>query len=80
VTVDTRVNSNTKDVLVVLSENAWADDVTPRRSLALLDKNRRDDASGASLNSDGTCLIKDVLDVLLAAGFHFHFLHKIDSR
>lgn len=79
-TVDTWVNSNTEDVLVVLSEDAWADNVTPRRSLALLNKNRRDDARRASLNSDGACLIKDVLDVVLAAEFPLHFLHKIDSR
>jgi hypothetical protein len=80
VTVDTWVNSNTEDMLVVLGENAWANNVTPWRSLALLDKNRRDNASGASLNSDGTCLIKDVLDVMSAAVFLFHFLPKIDSR
>lgn len=63
-------------MLVVLGEDAWANDVTPRRSLALLDENRRDDACRASLNSDGACLIKDVLGVLLAAAFPVSFLHK----
>ena len=78
--INTWVDSNTKDMLVVLGENAWANDVAPRRSLALLDENRRDDASRTSLNSNGACLIKDVLDFVLAAEISYRLLHKMDSR
>ena len=80
VSVDTGVNSNTEDMLVVLGEDAWAYDIAPRSSLALLDQNRRDNACCASLHSDGTGLIENVLYVALATEILYYYLYKIDSR
>jgi hypothetical protein len=55
------VDADAEDVLVVLGEDAGAYDVAPWCGLALFYEDGGDDAGGAGLDCDGSCLVEDVL-------------------
>jgi hypothetical protein len=55
------VDSDAEDVLVVLCEGSWVDNVAPGAGLAWVDVDDGDDAGGSCFDGYGTSLIKFVL-------------------
>lgn len=52
VAIDGGVNANGEEMLVVLGESAWGDNIAVGRSLAFVDVHHGNDASRASLDCD----------------------------
>lgn len=59
-TVDSRVNSHSEDVLVVLREYPRVDDVTIIARLAWVDVDTADDSGRSSLDVDAAALVEFV--------------------
>lgn len=68
VAVDGRVDADGEDVLMVLSQHTWADDVAVVGLFAWVDVDDGDDACGAGLNVDATGLVELVGEDVFVVG------------
>ena len=66
--IDSRVDAEREDVLMVLSQDAGADDISVIASLSSIDVDRADNASSTRLNVDTARLVKLVGENVLVVG------------
>ena len=78
--VDGGVHADGEEVLVVLGEGAWGDDVAVRRRLALVDVDNRDDSRGSGFNGNGARLVEFVGEDVLVIGEGDDELHDELAR
>lgn len=64
--VDSRVDSHTEHMLMVLRQRSWVNDIAPRRSFALVNVDDRNNTSCAGLHHDSSSLVElEVEDVFV---------------
>lgn len=78
--IDRGVDAHAEDVLMILSEGTWADNVAPWARLAGVNVHNRDDACRAGFDGDAGCLVEFVVEDVLVVGQRDDELdHKLAS-